>query len=204
MNLRLIEKRFQHLDAHANYVNYKFNPHGEKIEGLRRHPYLDELRVDHADDAKIYGLDPFITQPVDKNKLEKQKLRGGDSSESMTKGRTADSLGASVFGDTIERDENRRARSSFGRKATVNRKVAGGSDLLQNLADRPQTSKTRADELFRRQPPPMARSFGQRARSGLGRKSTRSERQLLQKKINKYKSTSHYDWNLGSASLAQQ
>ena len=47
MNLRLIEKRFQNLDVQANYLNYKYNPKSQKIQGLSQHAYLDELKTDH-------------------------------------------------------------------------------------------------------------------------------------------------------------
>ena len=36
MNLRLIEKRFQNLNAQANLLDYRFNPNSAKIEGLKR------------------------------------------------------------------------------------------------------------------------------------------------------------------------
>jgi hypothetical protein len=64
MNLRLIEKRFQHLELQANYLNYKYNPNAKKISGLSQHAYMEELRTDNQSD-------PIL---VDKNFLE-QKIK---------------------------------------------------------------------------------------------------------------------------------
>ncbi len=69
MNLRLIERRFQNLDAQANYLNYKYNPNCQKVTGIRQHAYLDELRSDQESDIKIFGNDPFYTKAVDSFKL---------------------------------------------------------------------------------------------------------------------------------------
>ena len=55
MNLRLIEKRFQNLDVQANYLNYKYNPKSQKIQGLSQHAYLDELKTDHQSDLRVFG-----------------------------------------------------------------------------------------------------------------------------------------------------
>jgi hypothetical protein len=55
MNLRLIEKRFQHLDTQANYLNYKYNPSCRKVRGLSQHPYMAELKTDHMSDVKVFG-----------------------------------------------------------------------------------------------------------------------------------------------------
>ena len=69
MNLRLIEKRFQNLNAQANLLDYRFNPNSAKIEGLSKHAYLSELREDQENDKKIFGRDPYYTRKVDKNSL---------------------------------------------------------------------------------------------------------------------------------------
>jgi len=75
MNLRLIEKRFQNLNAQANYLDYKYNPNSEKVEGLQQHAYLNELKLDQEHDKKIFGNDPFYTRTVDK-KILKSTLQG--------------------------------------------------------------------------------------------------------------------------------
>lgn len=69
MNLRLIEKRFQNLNAQANLLDYRFNPNSEKIEGLNKHAYLNELREDQEYDKKIFGRDPYYTRKIDKMSL---------------------------------------------------------------------------------------------------------------------------------------
>jgi hypothetical protein len=71
MNLRLIEKRFQHLDVQANYLNYKYNPKSQKISGLSQHAYLDELKTDHQSDLRVFGQDPFQMKQPDPEKLRK-------------------------------------------------------------------------------------------------------------------------------------
>ena len=46
MNLRLIERRFQNLEAHENYINYKFNPKIKKVKGIKQHSYIEHIRDD--------------------------------------------------------------------------------------------------------------------------------------------------------------
>ena len=69
MNLRLIEKRFQNLNAQATLLDYRFNPNSGKVEGLTKHAYLSELREDQENDKKIFGRDPYYTRKVDKQSL---------------------------------------------------------------------------------------------------------------------------------------
>lgn len=62
MNLNLIERRFELIDAKANYLNYKFNPKARKISGISKHPYEEELKEDQHQDEQNYGKDPFYTK----------------------------------------------------------------------------------------------------------------------------------------------
>lgn len=43
----------------ANYVNYKYNPHIQKIPDLKQHVYKDLLLNDARHDQAIYGLAAF-------------------------------------------------------------------------------------------------------------------------------------------------
>lgn len=69
MNLRLIEKRFQNLNAQATLLDYRFNPNSTKIEGLTKHAYLNELKEDQENDKKIFGQDPYHTRKINKHSL---------------------------------------------------------------------------------------------------------------------------------------
>ena len=59
MNLSQIERRFQCVDFMANYVNYKYNPHIEKVDDLKQHIHKDLLYADAKQDQTIYGLAAF-------------------------------------------------------------------------------------------------------------------------------------------------
>ena len=65
MNLNLIERRFELIDAKANFLNYKFNPKAKKILGISKHPYEEVLKEDQDEDYKNYGKDPFYTKLKD-------------------------------------------------------------------------------------------------------------------------------------------
>lgn len=62
MNLNLIERRFELIDAKANYLNYKFNPKARKIPGINKHAYQEELKDDQDEDLQNYGKDPFYSK----------------------------------------------------------------------------------------------------------------------------------------------
>ena len=59
MNLSQVERRLQAVDFMANYVNYKYNPHIEKIDDLKQHIHKDLLKEDARRDQAIYGLAAF-------------------------------------------------------------------------------------------------------------------------------------------------
>ena len=50
MNLSQIERRFQCVEFMANYVNYKYNPHIEKVDDLKQHIHKDLLYADAKQD----------------------------------------------------------------------------------------------------------------------------------------------------------
>ena len=64
MNLRLIERRFQNLEAHENYINYKFNPKIKKIKGIKQHSYIEHIREDKEIDNIVFGKDLFIKADI--------------------------------------------------------------------------------------------------------------------------------------------
>jgi len=76
MNLNILEKRFQMLDAKSNFLNYRFNPSSNKIDGIKKHAYYEELKDDYKSDLRLFGKDPFYTKPVDEKLILENHAKG--------------------------------------------------------------------------------------------------------------------------------
>jgi len=50
MNLSQIERKFKELEIKENHHRYFYNPNCSKLEGLKQHPFIKELKRDYNQD----------------------------------------------------------------------------------------------------------------------------------------------------------
>jgi hypothetical protein len=69
------------LEAHENYINYKFNPKIKKVNGIKQHSYIENIREDQEIDNIIFGKDLFIKSNINQDTLIKthNQLRGNNN-----------------------------------------------------------------------------------------------------------------------------
>ena len=70
MNLLLIDKEFKKLNLVEEFINYKFEPRSQKLKG-KRHIYYNDLKYDFVDEVNAYGFSPFVQQPYDLQRKDK-------------------------------------------------------------------------------------------------------------------------------------
>ena len=198
MNLRLIEKRFQNLEVRANYLNYKFNPHTNKVPGIPQHAYLQDLRADHECDLKVYGKDPFVRGKVEAADLAQaeigarlgRKLRAGGIAAEMAVASSLREVDKEKLGNMFADIDEENVRGA----ATTEAFYPGSLDAPAP-AHRPKTRQVR-----RNIPKNQGTSFpGTKSAACLSAARTvKSQQSLLRRKIQFYKNQTHYEWDLGA------